>query len=226
MSETTATLLTTLNRKPDRGSHDRATIAAILDEAVHCHVAYAVDGQAHCIPMVFARVDDTVFIHGSAGNRSLLALRDGAAACITVSLLDGLVLARSAFRTSVNYRSVMVFGKAVEVTDAREKQDAMHAIVESVVPGRWDDVRPPSDQELRMIRVLRFSLNESSAKLREGLPADDEADFSRDCWAGVIPLRRAAEAPIDDIRLPPGVRAPRYVTAYARPFASVGGEEL
>jgi nitroimidazol reductase NimA-like FMN-containing flavoprotein (pyridoxamine 5'-phosphate oxidase superfamily) len=219
MTEYAATPLTTLRRRPARASYDRAVVAAILDEAIYCHVSYQVEGQPFCIPMIHARVGDALYIHGAAANRSLRALRDGAAACVNVSLLDGLVLGRSAFHTSVNYRSVVVFGSAAEVTDPDEKLAALRAIVESAVPGRWQDVRIPTRKELDLSLVLRLSLNEVSAKVRRGPPVDDEADYARACWAGVIPLRQTAEAPVDDPRLAAGIVAPAYARAYARPSA-------
>jgi nitroimidazol reductase NimA-like FMN-containing flavoprotein (pyridoxamine 5'-phosphate oxidase superfamily) len=222
MTEYAPTPLTTLRRRPARAHYDRREIAAILDEAIYCHVSYHVDGQTFCIPLIHARVGDALYIHGSSGNRTLRDLRDGASACVNVSLLDGLVLGRSAFRTSVNYRSVVIFATAEEVTDPAEKLAALRAIVESAVPGRWRDVRKPTEAELSLVLVLRLPLAEVSAKVRTGPPADDEADYARPCWAGVIPLAQSADEPVDDPRLAPGLRAPAYAVAYARPGASGG----
>jgi nitroimidazol reductase NimA-like FMN-containing flavoprotein (pyridoxamine 5'-phosphate oxidase superfamily) len=224
MSEYAATPLTTLRRRPARASYDRAAVAAILDEAIYCHVSYQVDGQPFCIPMIHARMEDALYIHGAAANRSLRALRDGASACVNVTLLDGLVLGRSAFHTSVNYRSVVVFGRGEEVTAAEEKLAAMRAIVESAVPQRWPDVRTPTPQELDMTLVVKIPLTEVSAKVRSGPPVDDEADYALPCWAGVIPLRQTPGAPIDDPRLSPGLSAPSYATGYARPAEQGAGK--
>jgi nitroimidazol reductase NimA-like FMN-containing flavoprotein (pyridoxamine 5'-phosphate oxidase superfamily) len=217
MSQLGPTPRTTLGRKPDRGSHDRACIDAILDEALYCHVSYHEAGQTFAIPMLYARVGDALYLHGSTANRTLRALCNGASACLNVTLLDGLVLGRSAFRTSVNYRSVVLFGSVSEVTDPVEKLEAMRAIVEATLPERWPDVRPPSSRELRMTRVVRLPLLEASAKIRSGPPADDEADYARACWAGVLPLHQTTGTPVDDPRLSPDVPKPRYVTHYARP---------
>ncbi len=223
MTDYAPTPLTTLRRKPDRGAYDRATVDAILDEGIFCHVSFAAGGQPICIPMAYARVGDAIILHGSSENRALRALRDGARACVNVTFLDGLVLARSAFRHSVQYRSVVIYGAATEVTDPGEKQRALRAVVESIVPGRWRDVRPPSEQELALVMVLRVPLIEVSAKVRTGPPADFEADYAREAWAGVIPLRQAAGAPVDDPRLALGIAAPAYATGYTRPGGTRGG---
>jgi nitroimidazol reductase NimA-like FMN-containing flavoprotein (pyridoxamine 5'-phosphate oxidase superfamily) len=217
MPELSPTPRTTLKRRPQRGSHDLATIEAILDEAFLCHLAWQADGEPCCIPTVYARVGDVLYVHGAAGNRALRALRDGATACLVVTLVDGLVVSRSAFHSSVNYRSVVVYGRAFEVTDASEKQAAFRAIVESVIPKRFADVRPPAPKEIDQTLVLRIALVEASAKLRTGPPIEDEADYARPGWAGVLPLALQAGAPIDDPRLAPGTPAPDYVRHYERP---------
>ncbi len=188
---------TRLRRLPQRGSYERGTIDAILDEGLVCHVGFVAEGQPYVIPTTYARVGDQLYVHGSAASRMLRAI-SGAPVCVTVTLLDGLVLARSAFHHSMNYRSVVVLGRAVEVTDAAERLAALEAIVEHMQPGRWSEVRPPSAQELRATSVLRLPIDECSAKIRSGGPIDDEADLALDCWAGVIPLRLQPQPPIRD----------------------------
>jgi hypothetical protein len=207
---------TTLRRLPKRGTFQRAQIEAILDEAYVCHVGFAVDGQPYVIPTIHARVGATLYVHGSAASRMLRTLGAGVPACVTVTLLDGLVLARSAFHHSMNYRSVVVLGTAREVADAREKLDALEALVEHVLPGRWAESRPPSELELKATSVLALPIDEASAKVRSGPPSDDEEDYALDCWAGVLPLRLAPGEPIADERLKPGLPLPAGIRNYAR----------
>jgi hypothetical protein len=207
---------TTLARLPARGSHDGATIAAILDEALFCHVGFVVDGQPYVIPTIHARVGETLYVHGSAASRMLRTLAGGVAACVTASLIDGLVLARSAFHHSMNYRSVVVLGTAHPVQEPEEKRTALRAVVEHVVPGRWEETRPPSEKEMKQTLVLALALEEASAKVRTGPPLDDEEDYALPCWAGVIPLRLAALDPVPDSRLAPGVPPSAAVLAAAR----------
>ncbi len=207
---------TTLRRRPDRGSHERALIDAILDEGLVCHVGFAVEGQPYVIPMSYARMGDRVVLHGAAGSRLLKTVRDGAPVCVTVSLLDGLVLARSAMHHSVNYRSVVLLGKASEVQGEAERRAALHAIVEHVVPGRSAEVRPPSEAELRATLVLSVPIEEASAKVRAGPPVDDEEDYALSSWAGVLPLALATGAPQPDPRLRPGTPVPLTVAGYRR----------
>lgn len=195
---------TRLRRMPDRGAHDRATVEAILDEALVSHVGFAVDGRPYVIPTLHARLEDRVYFHGSAASRTLRALADGAEMCLTATLLDGVVLARSAVHQSVNYRSVMVFGQAEAITDVERKRAAIEAFSERLIPGRWQEVRAPTDNELKSISVLSLPLDEASAKLRSGGPKDDEEDYSREGWAGVIPIATVAGAPLPDERLTPG----------------------
>lgn len=208
---------TTLRRLPQRGHYELATIHAILDEALWCHVGFVADGQPFVIPTIHARVGERLYVHGSAASRMLRTLDDGVPACVTVSLLDGLVLARSAFHHSLNYRSVVLLGRAVPVEESGEKLDALRAIVEHVCPRRSDDVRGPSEPELRATSVLRLPIDEASAKIRSGPPLDDEEDYALSCWAGVVPLRLTAGEPQADPRLPAGVPLPDYVAAYRRP---------
>ncbi len=189
---------TRVRRLPARASYDRATVDAILDEGLVCHVGFNVDGQSYVMPTTYARVDRQLYIHGSAASRMLRALTGGVPVCVTVTILDGLVLARSAFHHSMNYRSVVMLGTAVEVTDAEERLAALQAIVEHIRPGRWREVRPPSERELRATSVLRLPLEELSAKVRSGPPLDDAEDLDRPCWAGVIPLRLAEGVPVPD----------------------------
>jgi nitroimidazol reductase NimA-like FMN-containing flavoprotein (pyridoxamine 5'-phosphate oxidase superfamily) len=217
MSDLEPTPRTTLRRLPARGHFDRATVNAILDEALVCHVGFVRDGQPFVIPTIHARVEDQVFVHGSAASRMLKTLQGGVPVCLTVTLLDGLVLARSAFHHSMNYRSVVVLGDAQAVTDEREKWDALHAIVEHVAPGRWPEVREPSAKELAGTLVLRLPIEEASAKVRSGPPLDDEEDYALECWAGVLPLRLTPGAPEPDPRMPAGRPLPLSVTGYARP---------
>jgi nitroimidazol reductase NimA-like FMN-containing flavoprotein (pyridoxamine 5'-phosphate oxidase superfamily) len=194
---------TRVRRLPKRAAYDRATVDAILDEALVCHLAFAADGQPFAIPTAFARIGDHVYVHGATASRTLRAAA-GAPVCLTVTLIDGLVLARSAFHHSMNYRSVVVLGAAEEVTGEGERLAAMRALVDKVSPGRWADIRPPSPQELKATTILRLSLAEASAKIRSGPPIDDEEDLALPCWAGVVPLALTASAPIPDA----GVTAP------------------
>jgi uncharacterized protein len=207
---------TTLQRHPERGSHDRALIEAILDEALVAHVGFSSDGQTFVLPMSFARAGDRLYLHGAAASRTLAALRGGAPACVTVTLLDGLVLARSAFRHSVNYRSVMIFGAAREVEGRDAKRAALRAIVEHMVPGRSADVRAPTDAEVDSTSVVWLPLDEASAKVRSGPPVDLEGDLSQGCWAGEIPLRLAPGTPVAERRVPPGTPVPERVARYRR----------
>jgi uncharacterized protein len=193
-----------------------ATIHAILDEALVCHLGFAVDGQPYVIPTLCARVDDELYVHGSAASRALRGLSGGIAVCVTVTLIDGLVLARSAFHHSVNYRSVVVLGRAELIDGAVEKEAALRRFVERVVPGRWDDVRAPTDRELRATSVLRLPLSEASAKVRSGGPVDDAEDLGLDVWAGVIPLELQALAPVADPALRKGIDTPGYAERYLR----------
>ena len=217
MSDLQPTPHTTLRRLPARGHFDRATVNAILDEALVCHVGFVSDGQPFVIPTIHARVDDHVFVHGSEASRMLKTLQGGVSVCLTATLVDGLVLARSAFHHSMNYRSVVVLGDAQAVTDEREKWDALHAIVEHVAPGRWKEVREPNAKELAGTLVLRLPIGEASAKVRTGPPLDDEEDYALECWAGVLPLRLVPGAPEPDPRMSAGRPLPASVAGYARP---------
>jgi uncharacterized protein len=207
-----------LRRKRERGSYERTVIDGILDEALIAHLGIVEEGgQPIVIPTLHARCGDLVYLHGSTAGRTLRALAAGAPACLTVSLIDGLVLARSAMHHSANYRSVVLMGQARSVDDRAEKLAAFEAIVEHIVPGRWRDVRAPTDNELKATAVLAIAVDEASAKVRTGPPLDDEEDYALTAWAGVIPLATTALAPEPDPRLREGIAAPAYATAYARP---------
>jgi uncharacterized protein len=204
---------TKLRRLPARGSHDRETIDAILDEALVCHLGFVRDGRPAVIPTLHARVGDQVFIHGSAASRMLRALAGGIEACLTVTLVDGLVLARSAFHHSINYRSVVLYGTATPVTEPAEKERALEAFTEKLVPGRWADVRWPNRKELKATAALALPIREGSAKVRTGQPIDDEEDYALDAWAGVVPMRTDKLDPIPDPELRPGITMPDHVRA-------------
>lgn len=207
---------TKLKRLPKRGHFDRETVYAILDEGFICHVGFAVDGQPFVIPTGYARVDDKLYIHGSQASRMLRSLAGGLDACVTVTLIDGLVLARSAFHHSMNYRSVLILGHATLVDDPKEKYDALVALSEHIVRGRWADIREPNEQEMVQTTVLCLPMEEASAKIRTGPPLDDEEDYSLPMWAGVVPLKLVAGEPINDPRLPDGVPVPEYAAHYKR----------
>lgn len=199
---------------PKRGSYDRELIYGILDEAFICHVGFVVDAQPFVIPTAYAQVNDCLLIHGSSASRMLRALAGEMEVCVTVTLLDSLVLARSAFHHSMNYRSVVVFGKASVVRDEREKLDALHPFTEHIIRGRWADVRPPNENELKATMVLSLPLQEASAKIRAGNPVDDEEDYTLDVWAGVIPLYLMTGKPVADEKLRDGISIPAYVSKY------------
>jgi uncharacterized protein len=216
MRQLTPTPRTTVRRLKERGDYDVATIHAILDEGMVCHVGFAVDGQPWVIPTAYVRRGDDLYIHGANGNHALRSLADGAPACVTVTLTDGLVLARSTFHHSINYRSVVLFGHGEAVDDATEKASVLHALVEHLVPGRTADARAARDDELRKTLVIRLPIDEASAKVRTGGPIDDEEDLSLPIWAGVIPLSVETGPPIDADDLTSGVSAPEYARAYQR----------
>jgi len=207
---------TTVKRLAKRGQYDRETIHAIIDEALICHAGFVVDGSPVVIPTIHTRIGETLYFHGSAASRMLRSLRDGIDACVTVTLLDGLVMARSAFHHSMNYRSVVVMGKGREVVDREEKLRVLDALVEHVCAGRVRDVRAPNEAELRQTLVIAIPLAEASAKIRTGPPADDDEDYALPIWAGVIPLALTPLWPVDDERLAAGVVAPAYATGYRR----------
>ena len=207
---------TKLKRLPKRGHFDRETVYGILDEGFICHVGFAPQGQPFVIPTGYARVADKLYIHGSQASRMLRTLSGGVDACVTVTIVDGLVLARSAFHHSMNYRSVVIFGRARIVEDREEKMAALVALSEHIVRGRWADVREPNEEEFIKTTVLELPLVEASAKIRTGPPLDDEEDYALPIWAGVIPLSLEAGEPINDPRLRDGIEVPAYALNYRR----------
>jgi nitroimidazol reductase NimA-like FMN-containing flavoprotein (pyridoxamine 5'-phosphate oxidase superfamily) len=216
MNQLPQTSRTTLKRLPKRGSHERDTINQILDEGFICHVGFAIDGQPFVIPTGYARMDDKLIIHGSQASRMLRALKTGIDVCVTVTIIDGLVLARSAFHHSMNYRSAVIFGKATLIEDREAKLAALFALSEHIIPGRWKEAREPNESELLQTTVLSLPIEEASAKIRTGPPLDDDEDYAMDVWAGVLPTRLTTEDPIADPRLPGDIEIPDYVTGYAR----------
>jgi nitroimidazol reductase NimA-like FMN-containing flavoprotein (pyridoxamine 5'-phosphate oxidase superfamily) len=208
---------TRVHRLPERGAYDRGTIDAILDEALICHVAWVTpEGEPRIIPTIHAREGDTLYIHGSQASRTLRAIRAGAQVCVEATILDGLVLARSTFNHSMNYRSVVVFGTPREVTDHDEMDRAQRILVEHVVPGRTADARMPNDEELKQTAIFAIDLDEASAKIRSGGPHDPEEDLALPVWAGVLPFHLATAEPEADDRLTPGIPTPEYVRGYRR----------
>jgi nitroimidazol reductase NimA-like FMN-containing flavoprotein (pyridoxamine 5'-phosphate oxidase superfamily) len=203
-------------REPHRGVYDRETIDRILDEGFVCHVGFAIEGQPFVIPTMYARVGDAIYFHGSAASRMLRGAAAGIAVCVTVTLVDGLVLARSVFNHSMNYRSVVALGKAVLVEAPAEKIEALRAFTEKILPGRWNDARQPNEKELKATSILRLALAEVSAKMRTGPVEDDAEDYALAVWAGILPLRLAAEAPIRDARCDTGISLPGYVAEWRR----------
>ena len=200
-----------LRRYPNRGSHEPEVIHGILDEAFLAHIGFQVDGQPFVIPTLFGREAEKLYLHGSAVSRMLRELETGIPACVTVTLVDGMVLARSGFHHSMNYRSVIAFGTAHKIGEPEEKRRALRIISDHVMAGRWDEVRGPSDKELNATAVIEFSIEEASAKIRRGPPLDDEEDYALPVWAGVLPLALEAKTPIPDPRLPDDVKVPEHV---------------
>jgi uncharacterized protein len=205
---------TKLRRLPNRGSHELAAIHAILDSGFLAHVGFQVNNQPFVIPTLSGRDEDKLYLHGSAASRMLGELEKGVAACVTVTLVDGLVLARSAFHHSMNYRSVVAFGTARKIVDQAQKSSALRALAEHLMSGRWDDVRTPTDKELNATSVLEFQIDEASAKVRQGPPLDDEEDYNLPVWAGVVPLRLQSGPPIPDSRLAPETTFPSYLKSF------------
>ena len=207
---------TRLVREAERGVYDRETAYRILDEGFLCHVGFVADGQPFVIPTSYGRKDDRLYIHGSAASRMLRQMKEGVPVCVTVTLLDGLVLARSIFNHSMNYRSVVILGKATPVDDPSEKVEALRLLSEHIIPGRWADARQPNERELKATLVMRVPIEEFSAKVRIGPPIDDEDDYSFPTWAGVVPLETVSRPPINDPRLDPQYEAPPYAARYVR----------
>jgi nitroimidazol reductase NimA-like FMN-containing flavoprotein (pyridoxamine 5'-phosphate oxidase superfamily) len=210
------TARTRLVREPDRAVYDRAAAYQILDEGFICHVGFVADGQPFVIPTGYGRVGDNLYIHGSVASRMLRRVDEGVAVCVTVTLLDGLVLARSIFNHSMNYRSMVILGTAHAVTDPKEKLEALRLLSEHILPGRWAESRQPNEKELKATLVMRLPIEEFSAKVRKGPPIDDEADYAFPTWAGVIPLEMVAGKPVSDPRLDPAREVPAYAQHYSR----------
>ncbi len=216
MTDSLRTKRTEVHRMPPRGAYDRETVEAILDEGLICHVGFVYEGSPFVIPTGYGRDGERLLIHGSSASRMLRALAAGAEACLTVTLVDGLVLARSAFHHSMNYRSVVVLGKGTPIEEPEAKMEALRLISERLVPGRWDDVRLPTQQEMKATAVIAFSITEASAKVRVGPPKDDEEDYALPVWAGVLPLALTAGAPVADEANLAGLAVPGYVAGYRR----------
>jgi len=212
-----------VRRNPPRGHYDRATIDAILDEGFVGHLGFAVNGQTYVIPTSYGRDGDRLLIHGSAGSRMMLTLDEPLDVCLTVTLVDGVVIARAAFNQSINYRSVVVLGKARTLTDPAEKLDALITISERLVPNCWRSLRPPSKKELAATSIAELSLAEASAKVRTGPPVDEDDDYALPTWAGVIPVRTEFGDPVPDPRNLPGLETPDHVSTFRRPATTAEG---
>jgi nitroimidazol reductase NimA-like FMN-containing flavoprotein (pyridoxamine 5'-phosphate oxidase superfamily) len=228
MEKFTPTSRTTLKRLPERGEFDREAVYRIIDEGFICHVAFVVEGQPYGIPTGYGRAGDTLYLHGSAASRMMRSLSGGVPVCVTVTLIDGLVLARTAFHHSINYRSVVILGTAIKVEDPEEKAAALKTFTEHIIPGRWGEVRRPNEQELKATTVLALPLVEVSAKVRTGPPKDDVEDMAFPVfpvWAGVLPLRMTALAPIDDPSLSSEMKPPAYVMNYSRGVLNAGSRD-
>lgn len=216
MTHSTRTQRNRINRLPKRGIYDLEAIHGILDEALICHVGFVDHSQPYVIPINFARIEDTVVLHGAKASRLLKHIAAGHPVCVEATIVDGLVLARSVFHHSVNYRSVVLFGCGRLVTDSQEKLEALKAITEHLVPGRWDEARPPSRKELNATSVVSIAIEEASAKVRTGPPLDDEADYALPVWAGILPLQEAPLPPVRDAVQPDTIPVPEYLAAYSR----------
>ncbi len=206
---------TKIARKPDRGRYDRETVHAIIDEALYCHVGIVVNDRPVVIPTAHWRQGDKLYMHGSRVSRLMEVMAAGADVCVTVTLLDGLVLARSGFHHSMNYRSVVIFGQTAPVEGREAMLSAMRAFMERIAPGRWDELRPPTEKEIAATGVVALKLDEASAKVRSGPPNDDEADYGDPVWAGVVPVTESLGEPVPDTRLAPGIVLPAYLRRLA-----------
>jgi nitroimidazol reductase NimA-like FMN-containing flavoprotein (pyridoxamine 5'-phosphate oxidase superfamily) len=211
------TARTRVRRIPKRGAYDRPTIHAILDQGLVCHVGFVHGGQPFVIPTLYARDGERLLLHGSAASRMLNALAQGVDACVTVTLADGIVVARSVFHSSMNYRSVVILGKLRPIEEPRAKMQALYALVEHLIPGRWNDARGPNDNEMKATSILEMTIEEASAKVRTGGPIDEDGDYALPYWAGVLPFARGVGKPIRDPKLKRGIKAPGYVVRYKRP---------
>lgn len=216
MSEFTKTSLNQINRLPKRGEYDRAAIYRILDEGLICHVGFLEGDQPFIIPTIHARVGDSLVLHGAKASRMLKHAQAGHAMCVTVTLVDGLVLARAVFHHSINYRSVVLFGRGEMIEAEEEKLRALEAVTEHIMPGRWQEARQPNRQELAATTVVKIPIDSASAKIRVGPPGDDEEDYALPIWAGVLPFQQQTLRPVNDPRLNDGIPVPDYVLTYDR----------
>ena len=214
MSDFTMTARNRVRRVANRGAYDRETVYGIVDEARICHVGFVQDGQPFVIPSIHARLGDDILLHGAKTSRLIKHAQEGHEICITVTLLDGLVLARSAFHHSMNYRSAVLFGRGRLVEDPIEKLEGLRAVVEHVMPGRWDDARQPNEKELNATSVVAIAIESASAKIRRGPPSDDDEDYALPVWAGELPMRQQTLEPVDDPKLGEGISIPDYVRNY------------
>ncbi len=217
MKELTITERTNIKRLPKRAVYDTGTINSILDEAFICQLGFKIKEQVYVIPTAYGRKDDFLLIHGSQKSRMLNSIKNGEDVCISVTLTDGIVLARSAFHHSVNYRSVIIFSKGEEIIGPGEKTEALKVIIDHIMPGRWEDVRQPNKKELKATSVFKFKIDEASAKIRTGPPIDDEEDLGLDVWAGILPLRVTVEEPVNDTLLSEDILIPDYINDYKIP---------
>ena len=216
MTQYNQTEKTRIHRMPKRGHYDRETIYQILDEALICHVGFVQDNQPYVIPINFARVEDTIVLHGAKASRLLKHVEAGHPVCVEATIVDGLVLARSVFHHSVNYRSVVLFGRGRLIADEQEKLAALEAVTEHLIPGRWQEARLPSQKELNATSVVSIQIDEASAKVRVGPPVDEEEDYTLPVWAGILPLQELPLAPVRDALQPETVPMPVYVEHYSR----------
>lgn len=216
MTHFTKTAKNRIKRLPKRGQYDRETIYRILDEALICHVGFVQNDQPFVIPINFARVDDTIVLHGAKASRLLKHIAAGQPVCVEATVVDGLVLARSVFHHSVNYRSVILFGTGRAVDEEHEKLAALKAITDHLIPGRWQETRLPNRKEMNGTRVVSIKIEEASAKVRVGPPVDDQEDYALPVWAGILPLHESALTPMPDERLPENIPLPGYIAGYSR----------
>jgi nitroimidazol reductase NimA-like FMN-containing flavoprotein (pyridoxamine 5'-phosphate oxidase superfamily) len=216
MTQFTKTEKNRIKRLPKRGEYDRETIYRILDEALICHVGFVEDRQPYVIPINFARLGNKIVLHGAKASRLLKHITAGHPVCVEATIVDGLVLARSVFHHSVNYRSAVLFGTGCAIQDEREKLAALEAIAEHLIPGRWQETRPPNQKEMNATSVVSIRIEEASAKVRMGPPVDDEEDYALPVWAGILPLQAAPSNPIRDERLPEDIPLPGYIAGYSR----------
>ncbi len=216
MAKFTKTTKTRINHLPKRGNYERETIYRILDEALICHVGFVANGQPYVIPINFARVDDTIVLHGAKASRLLKHIEAGNSVCVEVTIVDGLVLARSVFHHSVNYRSVVLFGKGQAIEEDEKKIEALRAVSEHLIPGRWDEARLPNRKELHATRVVSIKIDEASAKVRLGPPVDEQEDYLLPVWAGILPLQEVPFLPVQDELQSQDLVLPKYIAQYSR----------